>query len=84
VRISGTPTSYESSPGTLRQFCGICGTGLFYRSESIFPGKVDIQGAAFDDPDAFAPAAHIQVADAPMWRSGMPELPHFGRYPGTD
>jgi hypothetical protein len=84
VRITGTPTSYESSPGTIRQFCGTCGTGLFYLNEQIFPGKTDIQGAAFDEADAFAPVAHIQVADAPGWRPGMAELPHFPRYPGME
>jgi hypothetical protein len=84
VRITGTPTSYESSPGTIRQFCGTCGTGLFYLNEQIFPGKTDIQGAAFDEADAFAPVAHIQVADAPGWRPSMAELPQFSRYSGMD
>ncbi len=82
VRIEGAPTDYESSPGTIRQFCGTCGTGLFYLNEQIFPGKIDIQGATFDDPDAFAPQAHIQVADAPAWRERMGGLPDFPRYPG--
>lgn len=82
VRIEGAVTSYESSPGTIRQFCTICGTGLFYLSEAVFPGKVDIQGATFDDADAFAPAAHIQVADAPRWRAEAAGLPAFERYPG--
>jgi hypothetical protein len=81
VRITGTPTVYESTPGTIRQFCGTCGTGLFYSNEAIFAGKIDVQGAAFDNPDAFTPQAHIQVADAPAWRAGMADLPHFDRYP---
>lgn len=82
VAITGEPRTYESSPGTVRQFCGTCGTGLFYINEQIFPGQVDIQGATFDEPDAFAPTAHIQVADAPGWMKGMGELPAFERYPG--
>jgi hypothetical protein len=28
--------------GTIRQFCGTCGTGLFYVNEAIFPGQIDI------------------------------------------
>ena len=82
VTITGTPVSYESSPGTTRQFCGTCGTGLFYLNESIFPGQIDIQGATFDDPEACAPQAHIQVADAPVWMAGIADLPKFARYPG--
>jgi len=82
VRINGTPRDYESSPGTIRQFCPTCGTGLFYRNEAIFPGKIDIQGATFDNPDAFAPAAHIQTADAPQWRAKAEALPAFAQYPG--
>lgn len=81
VRISGTPVSYESSPGTIRQFCGTCGTGLFYLSDAAFPGQIDIQAATFADRDAFPPQAHIQVADAPRWRAEMADLPSFERYP---
>ena len=81
VRIEGEPRSYESSPGTFRQFCATCGTGLFYRNEAIFPGQIDVQAATLDNPDAFPPQAHIQVADAPAWRAGMAAMPAFDRYP---
>jgi hypothetical protein len=83
VRIEGEPRTYESSPGTMRQFCGTCGTGLFYLNEAIFPGQIDIQGATFDEADAFAPQAHIQVADAPVWITDMAALPKFDRYPSA-
>lgn len=82
VTISGAPVTFESSPGTVRQFCGTCGTGLFYYSEAIFPGQVDIQGATFDEPDAHPPTAHIQVADAPAWMKDVAAMPMFERYPG--
>ena len=81
VRITGSPVTFESSPGTFRQFCGTCGTGLFYRNEAVFAGKVDIQGATFDDRDACPPQAHIQAADAPGWMKAMGELPAFERFP---
>ncbi len=41
-QIQGMPVSYEPSPGTIRQFCGTCGTGLFYANEAIFPGQIEI------------------------------------------
>lgn len=81
VTISGTPVSYESSPGTQRRFCGTCGTGLFFYNEAIFPGQVDIQAGTFDDKHAWPPQVHIQVADAPGWRTGQGDLPTFDRFP---
>lgn len=82
VTITGTPASYNSSGDIARQFCGTCGTGLFYLSETIFPGKIDIPTGTFDDPDALAPSACIQLADAPAWIATVAELPKFDRYPG--
>ncbi|MFS0770777.1 GFA family protein [Sphingomonas sp. 1P08PE] len=81
VTIAGTPRDYESSPGTIRQFCPTCGTGLFYLNEAIFPGQIDIQSATADAPDALAPQARIQVADAPAWFAGFAHLPVFERFP---
>lgn len=81
VTIDGTPVTYESSPDTFRQFCGTCGTGLFYLNENFFPGMIDVQGATFDDPDAFPPQAMIQTADAPAWHRQLADLPVFDRYP---
>ena len=82
VTITGAPVSYNSSGDTERQFCGTCGTGLFYVSESVFPGQIDIQTGSFDDPDAIPPQARIQMADAPRWMAGFADLPAFERYPG--
>lgn len=82
VSITGTTVSYNSSRDVQRQFCGTCGTGLFFLSASVFPGKIDIQTATFDDPDALAPTACIQMADAPAWIGRVSDLPKFDRYPG--
>jgi hypothetical protein len=82
VTITGSPASYNSSGDVQREFCATCGTGLFYRSEAIFPGKVDIQTSTLDDPEALAPSACIQVADAPAWLETLPAMPKFSRYPG--
>lgn len=81
VTIAGEPVSYASSEGTIRQFCGTCGTGLFYLNDTIFPGKIDIQSATFDDPDAIPPMARIQLAEAPRWYGDMMSLPGFARFP---
>lgn len=82
VTITGTPVDYNSSKDNHRQFCGTCGTGLFFYSDSVFPGMVDIQAATFDDPDALSPSACIQMAEAPKWMAHVSDLPKFDRYPG--
>ena len=82
ITITGTPTAYESSPGVVREFCGTCGTNLFYRNPAVFPGQVDLHTATLDDPDALPPSIRIQVADAPEWFGRFDALPAFPRYPG--
>ncbi|MBN2972017.1 GFA family protein [Roseomonas aeriglobus] len=82
VTIVGTPISYNSSAESIRQFCGTCGTGLFFYSATVFPGQVDIQSATFDDPDAVPPVVLIQTAEAPRWLETIHDLPKFARFPG--
>lgn len=78
----GVPKLYRSSPDAERYFCGICGTGLYYINENVLPGLVDIQVATLEDPAAFPPQIHVQMADALKWEDGLPDLPKFDRYPG--
>lgn len=79
---AGTPIDYASSETGRRQFCGTCGTGLFYRNAEMLPGIVDIQSATLDDAHLDAPQAHIQMADRPEALAGLDDLPRFDRYPG--
>ena len=78
----GEAKVYLSSEHGERHFCGACGTGLFYFNEAMLPGIVDIQSVTLDDPGAFAPQAHIQVADSLAWEAGLAGLPKFERFPG--
>ena len=82
LTYAGEVTSYDSSPGVERQFCPICGTGLFYYNEAVLPGMVDIQSATLDDAGDHAPQAHIQMAEALPWEVTAHTLPRFERYPG--
>ncbi len=84
VAISGETRSYKSSGDVERHFCPACGTGLFYYSDTMFPGMVDIQSATLDDPDALAPAMRIQMADAPAWANEIAGMPSYERYPPPD
>lgn len=78
----GEAKVYASSEHGRRHFCPECGTGLFYYNEVALPGIVDIQTGTFDDPDALAPALHVQVAERLAWLDGVDDLPKFDRYPG--
>ncbi len=82
VRVTGEPVTYESSVYGRRQFCGRCGTGLFYTNAEALPGVVDIQSCTLDDADAVPPGAHIQVVERLEWMAGVEALPAFERYPG--
>ena len=82
VTVTGETREYASSEHGRRRFCAACGTGLFYTSEAVFPGKIDIQLVTLDNPDAYPPGVHIQVADDPAWMAGAGDLPRFSRYPG--
>jgi hypothetical protein len=79
----GEPRSYNSSGGVERRFCGACGTSLFYTNEPAMPGVVDVLTVTLDDPRAFPPALHVQMADALPWEAGLEGLPKFDRYPGA-
>ncbi|RHW16819.1 GFA family protein [Sphingomonas gilva] len=78
----GSPKVYRSSLDGRRQFCGECGTGLFYLNEKMLPGMVDIQTATLDDPDTIPAQVQIQVADRIGWMANAHQLPTFDRYPG--
>jgi hypothetical protein len=78
----GSPKVYRSSLDGRRQFCGDCGTGLFYLNEKMLPGLVDVQAATLDDPDTIPAQVHVQVADRIGWMREAHTLPTFDRYPG--
>lgn len=78
---SGAPRTINSSGTAMRSFCADCGTGLFYRNEAVIPGRVDVQTATLDDPDALPPAVQIQTAERLGWVSRLQTLPEFERYP---
>lgn len=84
VTVTGSPVVYASSDNGRREFCGSCGTGLFYRNAQILPGIIDIQSGTLDDPAAAAPGAQIQVAERLAWMDEVDALPSFSRYPGMD
>lgn len=82
VLTKGHPKTINSSGSAMRSFCADCGTGLFYRNAAILPGRVDIQTATLDDPEALPPTIQIQTAERLNWMKHHHELAEFARYPG--
>lgn len=77
----GDPKTFRMSPVSHRNFCGECGTGLFYRNSDMLPGKVEVQSVTLDDPEAMKPVAHIQVAERLSWMHPSATLPEIDRFP---
>lgn len=79
----GEARTVNSSGDAYRSFCAECGTGLYYRNQTVLPGLVDIQVVTYDDPEAFPPTVNIQAAERLSWTNNAPRLHDFDRYPGA-
>jgi hypothetical protein len=75
---SGEPTSFRSSERAVRQFCGNCGSTLFWREAGN--DEVDIFLGTFDDPSRLpAPRYAIWAAHRVAW---LPEIEGAPSYAG--
>jgi hypothetical protein len=79
--LQGAPATYASSEHGRRYFCGACSAGLYYTNAEIAAGTVDVQVAAMDDPDAYRPTDHVQVAERIGWMATAHQLPMHARFP---
>jgi hypothetical protein len=73
---AGSPRTYSSSPGVIRQFCGHCGTALTYLAQTSAQ-SIDITTATLDDPNAFPPTAEVWLADKLSWQPTAPATAKF-------
>jgi hypothetical protein len=58
--------AYESSPGTKRSFCRVCGTKLFFASER-WAGETHIPLAAITTPVDRQPTGHFCFEEHVAW-----------------
>lgn len=80
--LQGAPKTINSSETAMRSFCSECGTGLFYRNETVLPGIVDIQAATLDKPNELPPTIQNQTAERLTWVTHMNELREYERFRG--
>jgi hypothetical protein len=74
---------YESSPGKLRAFCGVCGSPLYSRL-AVKPDRLRLRLGSIDDPpDDLVIEVHKFTDGAPAWSQsgGAPRYP--GQEPGV-
>jgi hypothetical protein len=58
--------AYESSPGTRRTFCRVCGTRLFFES-ARWAGETHVALATFDEAVDRAPEGHAFFDEHVAW-----------------
>lgn len=63
VAAEGPVRTYDSSPWAVRQFCGDCGSTLFWRPKAGGSAAVSVQ--AFEDPGAFVFESEIFIDSKP-------------------
>jgi hypothetical protein len=76
--LSGHPRIYRSSQGVVRQFCGICGSQLFYATSSS-PANIDVTTASMDNPKLFPPTAEVWLEHRMPWQSADQTRSHYPR-----
>lgn len=65
---SGSPRTFNSSPGVTRAFCGRCGTTLTWVGDKQ-PGRIDVTIGSLDDPNQFPPSRAVYRRHKLAWAS---------------
>jgi len=69
---AGAPVTFASSPGSLRTFCGRCGTSLTYQGER-WPGEMHVLAATLDHPEAVTPQGEAFAEERLPWLHLAPD-----------
>jgi len=74
----GAAAKYRASPRATREFCGGCGTYLFFREDDP-EATVSVNTATLDDPARVPPAFHIYHDSRIAWFETADALPRYAR-----
>jgi len=81
IRVTrGQPKTYKSSPQVDRDFCGNCGSSLFF-DRSNRPGQRAIFVGSLDDPNNFNPDCHLCLSSAVNWLDIRDTIPRYAQKP---
>ncbi len=81
VEVSGDTVRYSTSERLERVSCASCGTRVWTQRKDGYGYGLPL--AAFDDPDAFSPTAHIFVEEMAPWLKLNDGLPQHAQRPVT-
>jgi hypothetical protein len=79
--LSGSPRTYQSSQGVVRQFCGTCGSQLSYESIAS-PTTIDLTTASMDDPNLFPPTLEVWLEHRVSWQTANQTRMQYSRSTG--
>jgi hypothetical protein len=71
--LRGELTTYESSAGVVRGFCGRCGTPLTYETAAR-PASIDFTTLSLDAVDRFPPTEEVWLMHRVAWQPLAPGL----------
>ena len=74
LRWTGKVEHYESSPGTWRGFCPVCGTRLYFRSEK-WPEEIHVHAATLTNPGDYRPDAQVVMRSRSEWLDRLESIP---------
>lgn len=66
--LKGQASTYGSSPGVTRSFCGKCGTTLSWIGDA-HPDRIDVTMGSLDDPNRFIPTRAVYRRHKVKWAS---------------
>ena len=75
-------TFFESSPGTRRGFCRVCGSPIVSRFDAD-PSVLGLPLGALDDDPGVRPQMHVYVASRAPWFTITDDLPQFAEVPSA-
>ena len=74
-----SPSTYESSKGVFRHFCGKCGSPMGFEADH-YAGGMHLYAASLQDPGDFKPTFHVNYESKLPWLEMQDELK---KYEGT-
>ena len=74
VTFTGNRSTFSSSPGVRRGFCGRCGTPVSYEADR-FPGEIHLYISAFENPEDLPADRHVYSDQRIGWFQIADNLP---------